>query len=154
MRNFSRQKSKHILMLISVTSNSSNEHASFITEWLSHCPSPVVAAAAPAKVLQSCPTLSDPMDCSPLGSSVHGIFQARVLEWGAIAFSVSPTNSSQIYRRQSDREVEGLPPSSTTMCLIYAHGIMRWECKEPSPFLYPLPLDFPNKPFSHCTRCH
>ena len=39
------------------------------------------------EVTQSCPTLSDPMDCSPLGSSVHGIFQARVLEWGAIAFS-------------------------------------------------------------------
>ena len=36
---------------------------------------------------QSCPTLSDPMDCSLPGSSVHGIFQARVLEWGAIAFS-------------------------------------------------------------------
>ena len=34
---------------------------------------------------QSCPTLSDPMDCSPPGSSLHGIFQARVLEWGAIA---------------------------------------------------------------------
>ena len=36
---------------------------------------------------QSCPTLRDPMDCSLPGSSVHGIFQARVLEWGAIAFS-------------------------------------------------------------------
>ena len=44
-------------------------------------------AAAAAKSLQSCPTLSDPMDCSPPGSSVHGIFQASVLEWGAIAFS-------------------------------------------------------------------
>ena len=40
-----------------------------------------------SEVIQSCPTLSDPMDCSPPGSSVHGIFQARVLEWGAIAFS-------------------------------------------------------------------
>ena len=40
-----------------------------------------------SEVTQSCPTLSDPMDCSPPGSSVHGIFQARVLEWGAIAFS-------------------------------------------------------------------
>ena len=40
------------------------------------------------EVAQSCPTLSDPMDCSPPGSSTHGIFQARVLEWGAIAFSV------------------------------------------------------------------
>ena len=41
-----------------------------------------------SEVSQSCLTLSDPRDCSPLGSSVHGIFQARVLEWGAIAFSV------------------------------------------------------------------
>jgi len=40
-----------------------------------------------SEVAQSCPTLCDPMDCSPPGSSVHGIFQARVLEWGAIAFS-------------------------------------------------------------------
>ena len=40
-----------------------------------------------SKVAQSCPTLSDPMDCSLPGSSVHGIFQARVLEWVAIAFS-------------------------------------------------------------------
>ena len=40
-----------------------------------------------SEVAQSCPTPSDPMDRSPLGSSVHGIFQARVLEWGAIAFS-------------------------------------------------------------------
>ena len=40
-----------------------------------------------SEVAQSCPTLSSPMDCSPTGSSVHGIFQARVLEWGAIAFS-------------------------------------------------------------------
>ena len=37
-----------------------------------------------SEVAQSCPFLSDPMDCSLLGSSVHGIFQARVLEWGAI----------------------------------------------------------------------
>ena len=39
------------------------------------------------EVAQSCPTLSDPMDCSLPGPSVHGIFQARVLEWGAIALS-------------------------------------------------------------------
>ena len=42
-----------------------------------------------SEVSQSCPTLRDPVDCSPPGSSVHGIFQARVLEWGAIAFSES-----------------------------------------------------------------
>ena len=40
-----------------------------------------------SEVAQSCPTPSDPMDCSPPGPSVHGIFQARVLEWAAIAFS-------------------------------------------------------------------
>ena len=40
-----------------------------------------------SEVAQSCPTLRDPMDCSLPGSSAHGIFQARVLEWGAIAFS-------------------------------------------------------------------
>ena len=39
------------------------------------------------EVAQSCLTLSDPMDCNPPGSSIHGLFQARVLEWGAIAFS-------------------------------------------------------------------
>ena len=49
--------------------------------------SSAAAAAAAAKSLQSCPTLCDPIDGSPPGSSVHGIFQARVLEWGAIAFS-------------------------------------------------------------------
>ena len=43
--------------------------------------------AAAAKSLQSCPTLCDPIDGNPPGSSIHGIFQARVLEWGAIAFS-------------------------------------------------------------------
>ena len=42
-----------------------------------------------SEVAQSCPTLRDPMDCSSPGSSVHGSFQARVLEWGATAFSIS-----------------------------------------------------------------
>ena len=47
-----------------------------------------LAAAAAAKSLQSCPTLCDPIDGSPPGSPVPGILQARLLEWGAIAFSV------------------------------------------------------------------
>ena len=45
-----------------------------------------------AKSLQLCLTLSDPVDCSLPGSSVHGIFQARVLEWGAIAFALLVCN--------------------------------------------------------------
>ena len=50
-------------------------------------PSPMHESESESEVAQSCPTLSDPMDCSLPGSSVHGIFQARVLEWGATAFS-------------------------------------------------------------------
>ena len=50
------------------------------------------------EVAQSYPTLSDPMDCSLPGSSIHGIFQARVLEWGAIAFSSSkPSYLQSLY---------------------------------------------------------
>ena len=44
-----------------------------------------------SEVAQSCSTLLDPMDCSPPGSSAHGIFQARILEWGGIAFSGNST---------------------------------------------------------------
>ena len=54
------------------------------------------SAAAAAKSLQSCLTLSDLMDCSLPGSSIHGIFQARVLEWYAIAFSHYPLNYSEV----------------------------------------------------------
>ena len=50
-----------------------------------------VAQVVYLKVTQSGLTPSNPMDCSPPGSSVHGIFQARVLEWGAIAFSMTYT---------------------------------------------------------------
>ena len=48
-----------------------------------------------SEVAQSCPTLSDPMECSLPGSSIHGIFQARVLEWVAVAFSHLITYSPQ-----------------------------------------------------------
>ena len=50
-------------------------------------PSPMHETESESEVAQSCLTPSDPMDCSLPGSSVHGIFQARVLEWGAVAFS-------------------------------------------------------------------
>ena len=46
-----------------------------------------------SEVAQSCPTLYDPMDCSLPGSSAHGIFQAKLLEWGAIAFSKQLSNN-------------------------------------------------------------
>ena len=60
--------------------------------------------AAAAKSLQSCPTLCDPMDGSPPGSSVRGIFQARVLEWVAIAFSTVDMSLSKLREIVKDRE--------------------------------------------------
>ena len=62
-----------------------------------------------SEVAQSCPTLSDPMDCSPPGSSVHGIFQARVLESGAIAFSGHVATTFQIYLIQISTSESYLP---------------------------------------------
>ena len=57
-----------------------------------------------SEVIQSRPTLRDPMDCSLPGSSVHGIFQARVLEWGAIAFSAMDMTLSKLQQLVMDRE--------------------------------------------------
>src|SRR5574337_1027434 len=60
-------------------------------EHWSGLPFPSPMHESESEVPQSCPTLSDPVDCSLPGSSIHGIFQARVLEWGAIAFSYPPS---------------------------------------------------------------
>ena len=59
-------------------------------EHWSGLPFPSPMHESESEVAQSCPTLSDPMDCSLTGSSVHGIFQARVLEWGAIGSLANP----------------------------------------------------------------
>ena len=61
-----------------------------------------------SEVAQSCLTPSNPMDCSLPGSSIHGIFQARVLEWGAIAFSTVPLEYSWILLLQKG-PLEGRP---------------------------------------------
>ena len=66
-----------------------------------------------SEVAQSCPTLSDPMDCSLPGSSVHGIFQARVLEWGAIAFSESPLVGTKKKVTETER-----PQAISLKCLL------------------------------------
>ena len=60
-----------------------------------------------SEVAQSCPTLRDPMDCSLPGSSAHGIFQARVLDCGAIAFSVEEL-SGQLFRCSEQRPFDWL----------------------------------------------
>ena len=60
-----------------------------------------------SEVAQSCPTLSDPMDCSPPGSSIHGIFQARVLERGAIAFSERKLSTEELMLGKSEGRRRG-----------------------------------------------
>ena len=57
------------------------------------------------EVAQSCPTLHDPMDCSPPGSSIHGIFQARGLEWGVIAFSEEELKSLLMKVKEESEKV-------------------------------------------------
>ena len=64
-----------------------------------------------SEVAQSCPTLSDPMDCSLPGSSIHGIFQARVLEWGAIAFSALFARK-YVFHSHKDLPIPSLYPPS------------------------------------------
>ena len=66
-----------------------------------------------SEVAQSSPTLRNPMDCSPPGSSVHGIFQARVLEWGAIAFSDQLTELAQTHFHRVGDAIQPSHPLSS-----------------------------------------
>ena len=63
------------------------------TEVGCHSPLQCMKVRSESEVVQLCLTLSDPIDCSLPGPSIHGIFQARVLEWGAIAFSMTNLDS-------------------------------------------------------------
>ena len=69
-----------------------------------------------SEVAQSCLTLSNPMDCSLPGSSVHGIFQARVLEWGAVTFSRNGTNSHQFTLLTRGNDVNKAILNKNIMC--------------------------------------
>ena len=97
-----------------------------------------------SEVTQSCPTLSDSTDCSLPGSSVHGIFQARVLEWGAIAFSnwevqtdanqgrEGPETREEQERNSSAASGQVLIPSGDTQtgslsCFADTESPTRWE---------------------------
>ena len=100
-----------------------------------------------SEVAQSCPTLSDPMDCSLPGSSVHGIFQARVLEWGAIAFSIvfpaaAAAKLLQSCPTPSDPMDCSLPGSSVHG--IFQAGVLEWGaiafCSFPYQGSNPYPL--------------
>ena len=68
-----------------------------------------------SEVAQSCLTLSDPMDCSPPGSSIHGIFQTRVLEWGAIAFSAPTSTCLKFSTIKSEKGKHSTVKTDTTL---------------------------------------
>ena len=89
-----------------------------------------------SEVSQSCLTLSDPMDCSLPGSSVHRIFQARVLEWGAIAFSTNTYAATAAKSLQSCLTLfdptDGSPPGSPSL------GFSRQEHWRGLPFPSPM----------------
>ena len=83
-----------------------------------------------SEVTESCPTRSDPMDCSPPGSSIHGIFQASVLEWGAIAFSKNifkwkkrhtkkPKPNTEYYTASNRMAHQGSKPSVCTIFKVF-----------------------------------
>ena len=81
-----------------------------------------------SEVAQSCPTLHNPMDCSLPGSSVHGIFQARVLEWGAIAFSM--TNLDSIFK---SRDITLLTKVRLVKAMVFPvvmYGCESWTVKK------------------------
>ena len=76
-----------------------------------------------SEIAHSCPTLSNPMDCSLPGSSAHGIFQARVLEWGAIAFSASCQIEGEKVEAVTDFLFSGSQITVDDDC---SHEIKRW----------------------------
>ena len=83
--------------------------------------------AAAVKSLQSCPTLCDPMDCSLPGSPIHGIFQARVLEWVAISFSslvayTPPKNLSILVCKDSGNPEEPFSPVAQNCINLFSRG--------------------------------
>ena len=91
------------------------------------------------EVIQSCQTLSDPMDCSPPGSSIYGIFQARALEWGAIAFSdtythtyTNPHTYTHIDMHTHTTHMHVYTPQTHTYIYTRAHAhthnVDRWAC--------------------------
>ena len=105
-----------------------------------------------SEVALSCPTLSNPMDCSPPGSSVHGTFQARVLEWGAIAFSIEKCNflheeMSQTFRLTLLALVRAIIKGSQMSGSSLLVSVCAWIPGH-------LSLTLPHSSFLLCGSCH
>ena len=95
-----------------------------------------------SEVAQSCPTLSDPMDCSLPGFSAHGIFQARVLEWGAIAFSSKKKKRMDQSNHFSTLRIDQRHTAIWKVLVLQPQvrkwkSVASWPLPFPSPFLDP-----------------
>ena len=89
-----------------------------------HCLLQCVKVKSESEVAQSCPTLSDPMDCSQPDSSIHGILQARVLEWAAIAFSLEDEWNMNFFPSLStSQNLKCSFPRFWSYCYPYDHKI-------------------------------
>ena len=100
-----------------------------------------------SEVTQLCPTLSDPMDCSLRGSSIHGIFQARVLEWVSIAFSIMWVSLIQSVEGQPEQRL--ISSSKKELCQQTVLGLqlqLPWVCTFPA---HPADLELAKPPQSY-----
>ena len=111
-----------------------------------------------SEVAQSCPIPSDPMDRSPPGSSIHGIFQARVLEWGAIAFS--ETNASEcLIAKETSALKEGAGSvrvyNEGDQLVVKSHQGFSEQVREESPTVlcFLLNITYGNGSFSDQSEC-
>ena len=106
---------------------------SICTECHWHQRSFPMTAAAAAKSLQSCPTLCDPMDSSPPGSSVPGILQARILEWVAISFSSAGMHAKSLQSCPILCDpMDSSPPGSSVHRILQAR-VLEWVAVSFSP---------------------
>ena len=99
-----------------------------------------------SEVAQSCPTLCDPMDCSPPGSSVHGIFQARILEWAAISFS---RGSSQ---PRDWTQVSRITGRCFNLVLLLFNSILVPITGSKSNFIYKIYMIMPLWMYNYCKK--
>ena len=98
-------------------------------EWVAHFLLQCMKVKSEMEVTQSCPTLHDPMDCSPPGSSVHGILQTRILEWGAIAF----ISNAYIYTCHTGKHLGSqFPNQGLNLCppAVEAQSLNHWTTRE------------------------
>ena len=94
-------------------------------------------AAAAAKLLQSCPTLCNPIDNSPPGSSVSGILQTRILEWVAISFSNACMHAKSLQSCQTLCDpMDSSPPGSSVLGILQTR-ILEWVAMPPSRGIFP-----------------